>query len=111
MADSANNREELNVGDDLQPIDRTQELSWALFDEHINDIEMAELEQILLSDKPARENYIRCAQLHADLASHFAIPASGSQATGAKKTPVLGFLTGGVPLTGIDSPTAEDSKS
>jgi hypothetical protein len=111
MDKNANDRKEFNVDEASVPVDRTRELSWALFDEHIDDVEFAELEQILLSDKPARENYIRCAQLHADLASHFAIPPSDSKSSSAKKTPVLGFLTGGLPLTGIDSPTADDSKS
>ena len=47
---------------------RANELSWALLDDHISDAEFAEFERLLLGDETARETYVRCAHLHADLA-------------------------------------------
>lgn len=76
--------------------ERVQELSWALFDEQINDDELQLLEGLLLSDDRARKTYCNCVQLHADLAAHFAKPA----VPGADgKTQVLGFLGGAIPPT------------
>ncbi|MGD9635235.1 MAG: hypothetical protein AB7G28_24390 [Pirellulales bacterium] len=76
--------------------ERVQELSWALFDEQINDDEMQLLEGLLLSDDHARKTYCNCVRLHTDLFIHFAKPAVPS-ADG--KTQVLGFLGGALPPT------------
>jgi len=76
--------------------ERVQELSWALFDEQINDDELRLLENLLLSDDQARKTYVNCVQLHTDLAAHFARPAAP---TAGDKTQVLGFLGGAVPPT------------
>src|SRR5436190_16747224 len=82
-------------------LDRVQELSWALLDDHINGEELAELEGLLLADDGARGSYVGCVQLHADLTRHFA-PAAP---TTTKSTPVLGFLgTDSGPLTGLNVP-------
>jgi hypothetical protein len=95
------------AGDEL---DRAHELSWALLDEHISEAEMSELEQLLLTDAKARDSYFRCTQLHGDLASHFTPQDKSSTKSSAKGMPILGFLNSNTPLTGIDSPTADDAR-
>jgi hypothetical protein len=77
-------------------LDRTHELAWALLDDHITADERAELEKLLLEDATARESYIRCAQLHAELASFFADPNPARGQT-KLRTPVLGFLAKNFP--------------
>jgi hypothetical protein len=89
------------------PIERVHQLSWSLFDELITDEEMVELEGLLLNDSTARDAYIRCVQLHADLTSHYAEPAKTSGAT--SKTPILGFLNEG--MTQFGTPTADDART
>jgi hypothetical protein len=76
--------------------ERVQELSWALFDEQINDDELQLLEGLLLSDDKARQTYCDCVQLHTDLFAHFAKPQAASP---DGKTQVLGFLGGVLPPT------------
>jgi hypothetical protein len=49
-----------------------QELTWAMLDDLITDRQFQRLEQLLSSDDEAREVYVECIQLHADLAQHFA---------------------------------------
>ena len=93
-------------GSDSGPIGRVHDLSWALFDELITDDQMVELEGLLLNDTTARDAYIRCVQLHADLSSHFAKPATPNGGS-SSKSPVLGFLNEGLPKFGI--PTADDA--
>jgi hypothetical protein len=80
--------------------ERVQELTWALLDEQISDDEFVLLDTLLLSDEKARQCYVGCVQLHAELRAHFAEPAQ-------KKTPsstqVLGFL-GADSSLGLPSP-------
>lgn len=76
--------------------ERVQELSWALFDEQINEDELQLLEGLLLSDDNARKTYCNCVQLHTDLVAHFAKP---QPATADGRTQVLGFLGGAFPST------------
>jgi len=81
--------------------DRVQELTWALLDEQISDDEFGLLDNLLLSDQKARQSYVGCVQLHAELMAHFADPAGKKTTTG---TQVLGFLSGdsslGLPSAG-----------
>jgi anti-sigma factor RsiW len=79
-----------------------QELTCALVDGQIDSGEFQLLESMLLSDDAARREYLECMQLHTDLLAHFAKPA-GVAADG--KSPVLGFLGGGVPP--LDAQTAQ----
>jgi hypothetical protein len=74
--------------------DRIQELTWALLDEQINDDEFNLLDTLLLSDEKARETYLGCTQLHADLMAHFAGPTEATRSQTPTALPVLGFLTG-----------------
>ena len=77
--------------DDRVISERIQELTWALLDEQITDDEFGLLDNLLLSDDKARQSYVGCVQLHADLMAHFADPAKKKTAKG---TQVLGFLGG-----------------
>ncbi len=95
--------------DEAGKSDRTQELTWALMDELITDAEMSELEEMLRTDKSARDGYVRCMQLHADLATHFA-PPSDSQSAGKQLTPILGFLGTDASLTGLESPKSDTAR-
>jgi hypothetical protein len=98
--------EELNESSEGEPLDRAHELSWALLDDHISDENFAELENLLLNDPTARESYIRCAQLHAELATFFA-PPGPAPGKASSSTPILGFLAEGFPQFG--SPAAGDA--
>jgi len=91
---------------DTHLLDRVQELSWALLDEHITDDEMALLDNLLLSDEKARGAYVECVQLHTDLAAHFAAPPTAGDSPAPAKSPVLGFLNAGIPPIGV--PAAEE---
>ena len=96
----------LSGDDEIQPSRSgdvsVQELTWALIDDQIESGEFQLLESMLLSDDAARDEYLNCVQLHADLVAHFAKPAD---AAAAGKSPVLGFLGGGVPP--LDTQTAQ----
>jgi len=99
------------MADDSTVLERVQELTWALVDEHITDDEMTLLESLLLSDDQARQRYIDCTRLHADLTLHYAKPIPTTSDTGTSRSPVLGFLNAGIPPLGYDLPPAEDLKS
>jgi hypothetical protein len=92
-------------------IERVQELTWALLDEQITSDEKSLLENALLSDAQARETYVDCVQLQADLISHFAGDAAPPAASASSKTPVLGFLNAGMPPLGLPSNLAEGTSS
>jgi hypothetical protein len=85
--------------------DRVQELTWALLDEQISTDEVQLLENLLLSDDAARETYLHCVQLHADLFHHFRQPVKGAP-TRTGKSLVLGFLNESLPGAGLDAPTS-----
>lgn len=87
--------------------ERVQELTWALMDEQINDDEVRLLDNLLLSDDQARETYIGCVQLHADLAQHFRQP-TGQTPTRTGKSLVLGFLNEGAAGMELGAPPSED---
>jgi hypothetical protein len=88
--------------------DRVQELTWALLDEQINDDEFILLDNLLLSDEKARDSYLGCVQLQADLMSHFAeMPAEIVSKVGSGPR-ILGFLNSEAPL-GFQSPSGEEA--
>ena len=76
--------------DDRVISERVQELTWALLDEQISDDEFGLLDNLLLSDEKARQSYVGCVQLHAELMAHFADPAKKKTTA---STQVLGFLS------------------
>jgi hypothetical protein len=79
---------------DQTVIQRVQELTWAMIDEQITDDEFRLLENLLLSDDQARDTYVQCIQLHTGLMTQYAAPTLDATASGANRTPVLGFLQG-----------------
>src|SRR5947207_12404571 len=78
--------------DDRVISDRVQELTWALLDEQINDDEFHLLDTLLLSDDKARDSYIGCVQLHADLMAHFAALPTETGSKAGSGSQILGFL-------------------
>ena len=94
--------------DDRVVSDRVQELTWALLDEQISDDEFGLLDTLLLSDDKARDSYIGCVQLHADLLAHFAAPATAAGAKAGGGSPVFGFLNANLPLN-LQSPSSEEA--
>lgn len=109
--DSSANRDSAGGSDVPIVTDRVQELTWALVDEGITDGEFALLDNLLLSDDNARETYLECMHLHADLMAHFAAPATKVGSAAAKTSPILGFLNSGNSSMSLDLPSAEDAKS
>jgi len=99
------------MADDSTVLERVQELTWALVDEQITDDEMTLLENLLLSDDQARQRYVECVRLHAELTLHYAQPTPATSGKGPSKSPVLGFLNAGMPPLGFELPPAEDVKS
>ncbi len=51
--------------DDL--INEVQELVWALVDDQATDQQVRRLEELLLENQQARQVYVQCMQMHADL--------------------------------------------
>jgi hypothetical protein len=92
-------------------LDRVQELTWALLDEQIGDNDKAWLESALASSAEARTTYLRCVQIHADLSAHFAALGQPASAKPDTKSPVLGFLHGGMLPLELQSPPIEDAMS
>jgi hypothetical protein len=94
--------------DDHVISDRIQELTWALLDEQINEDEFTLLDNLLLSDEKARGSYLGCIQLHADLMSHFAVPAGTTGSKAGSGSQILGILNSDAPL-GFQSPSPEEA--
>lgn len=67
-----------------------QELTWALLDDALCDAEFVDLERRMLNDASARTEYLRCMQLHAGLAAHFARTEPRADTT--QDAPILGSL-------------------
>ncbi len=88
--------------------DRVQELTWELLDEQITDDEFRLLENLLLSDGKARDAYLGCVQLQADLMSHFRGDAVAAGSSGNSKPAVLGFLSSEPPF-GFQAPSADEA--
>lgn len=88
--------------------ERVQELTWALLDEQINDDEFMLLDNLLLSDEKARDSYLGCVQLHADLMAHFAVPTDTTGSKAGNGSQILGFLNADMPL-GFQSPSTEEA--
>ncbi len=55
------------MGTALSVSDEVQELAWALIDEQATEEQVRRLEELLLENKDAREVYVMCMQMHADL--------------------------------------------
>jgi hypothetical protein len=60
-----------------------QELAWAMIDEQATDKQVRRLEELLLQSAAARQTYVECMQLHADL--HYLLGGKRSKKA-AKRT-------------------------
>ena len=89
--------------------DRVRELTWDLLDEQISNDEFRLLENLLLSDRKARDTYLGCVQLQADLMSHFAGTAVAADSRVAAKPAVLAFLDADLPPFGFPTPSAGEA--
>ena len=70
--------------------DEVQELVWALIDEQATDGQIYRLEELLLENKEARQIYVMCMQMHADLhyllgGHRFQLPAVLQKVTEPRK--------------------------
>ncbi len=83
----------------LEPADRVDELLSLFFDDSLNDQQVVELNELLLSDPEARARSVDAAQLHADLHAFFNEKKEGEKPTIA---PALKLQLGGLglPTTG-----------
>lgn len=97
--------------DAMEPIDEVQQLVWSLLDENISDQQFTHLQDLLETEDSARETYIQCTQLHADLHTFFNERSTtlGQPASEKTKSPVLGFLNDGA--TPLPTPSPEESGS
>ncbi|HVT29480.1 MAG TPA: hypothetical protein VHE81_15800 [Lacipirellulaceae bacterium] len=91
--------------------ERIQELTWDLFDEQISDDEFRLLENLLLSDATARQSYLACVQLQADLMSHFGSRTVAAGSSIGTKSTELGFLNTELPSIVIESPSTDQAAS
>ncbi len=87
-----------------------QELVWALIDEQATPEQLSQLEQLCLESDEARQVYIRCIQMHADLRHLLGgmkpvVPLTPPAATGKPAAPLplvdLPPLTPGAGMPGL----------
>jgi hypothetical protein len=99
--------------DDQAPssTERAQALTWALLDDVITEEEMAALDGLLKSDETARNDYLRCIQLHTDLQSQLAVNSSPTVEPSSATMPILGLFPSETLPFGLPIPPAEDVKS
>jgi len=70
-------------------LDHAEKLIWSLLDDHIVEEDVNRLEELIKENEQVRLRYLQCAQIHADLYSHYqAGPAEPTQV----QSPVLGSL-------------------
>jgi len=79
------------MGTALSVSDEVQELAWALIDEQATEEQVRRLEELLLENKDAREVYVMCMQMHADLhyllgGKKFELPEALKEAMAAKQS-------------------------
>lgn len=108
-SDESRGENSASNADDGVISERVQELTWALFDEQIDDDEFRLLENLLLSDHNARDTYIGCVHLHADLTAHFAAPPANAGAKVRAGSGILGIPGGDSGPLGFESPSAEQT--
>jgi len=79
-----------------QPLlDHVEQLIWSLLDDHIEEQDVRHLEELMKENEQVRLRYLQCAQIHADLYSHYQL---GSTEQAKPKSPVLGSLMSGLPM-------------
>jgi hypothetical protein len=72
-------------------LDDAEKLIWALLDDQIEADDAKRLEALIRGNEQVRLRYMQCAEIHADLYSHF-------QTGPVKPSPVLGSLPGDMPV-------------
>jgi hypothetical protein len=103
-----NHFSEQDHSDDAAVLDQVQELTWALLDDNASEGEVSRLEGLLASSDSARQDYLRCVELHVGLHEHFAgAAASGEKPQSAAKSPILGFLNSGSLPIDVNVPTQD----
>ncbi len=55
----------MNATEEL--LNEVQELTWAMIDDQASETEVSRLEDLLLENDEARQTYVLCMQMHADL--------------------------------------------
>ncbi len=77
-----------------QPLlDHVEQLIWSLLDDHIEEQDVRRLEELMKENEQIRLRYLQCAQIHADLYSHY----QAGPAEPKPQSPVLGTLLSGLP--------------
>jgi hypothetical protein len=80
-----------------------QDLAWAMADETISADDAKRLEDLLLADPEARQLYVQCMQLQADLHLFFnpkPVVAPNIPVEAPPATPVMTSLPGSAPIKG-----------
>ena len=70
-------------------LDEAEKLIWAYLDEHIEEADIERLEHLLKENEQVRQRFAQCAEIHADLYSHY---QQGAAKPAESKLPVLGSL-------------------
>ncbi len=83
-------------------LERVEELTWALVDDHIDEAEVAQLEKLLLEHESARKTYVECMQMHADLHLMFNKKAGVGVRTGSSRLPAA--VVNALPMTSAAMP-------
>ncbi|MEX0867619.1 MAG: hypothetical protein WD030_09690 [Pirellulales bacterium] len=89
-------------------LERVEELTWALVDDHIDEAEIAQLETLLLENESARKTYVECMQMHADLHFMFNQKAGATVRSGSSRLPAavvnaLPMASAAMPIPGAHS--------
>ena len=94
--------------DDAVALNQVEELTWALLDDNATEADVARLQSLLASSASARQDYLRCIELHVGLHDHFADVAPPSdKPAAAAKSPILGFLNAGTLPLDLNVPTQD----
>ena len=70
-------------------LDEAEKLIWAYLDKHIEQEDVERLEHLLKENEHVRQRYAQCAEIHADLYTHY---QQGAAKPVESKSPVLGSL-------------------
>lgn len=74
---------------DEEEMSEIQDLVWTMIDDELTDDQLRRLEQLVRDDPEARETYVRCMQMHADLSIFFS--EKRAQESGQPVARVLGL--------------------
>lgn len=80
LADQAKGRH--SVSSNAATLDKVADLTWLLLDRTINDAQMTQLDRLLRNSRDARDRYLKCVQIHMDLAEQRAARKDASDVIG-----------------------------